>query len=861
MTPTTVALGPVDAVTPEARLSATAALGVRVREVLNLVPDPARPSGQPATGYAVPAPAVAVETVAGLVAAFDAPGPDGTTVRHLVTGAEGTQVQGARLGQGALYLATETPDGAATPVRRVSAAETAVLQPSVPVNTVGVSIGYATDPAQGLLPGRYGYRLAYAYDDGSLGPATAPREAYVSPVPAGLWPFTVYGSNAEGNGAVLLDGSAAAAAFRAFSAEGDSGGVVMFIEGDRYTATASADLTVPTTLTSLTVTPALRRDYADGARVRFGERTAVTFTLALATVLPPSATAVRLLLTAPGPSRVNETTVRADDLVAAPYFDLGPVGLGAGAAFVFEGTEAKILGRPLYAEGHVGQHTLLARRVATTGGRLVFGGVALDLATPAVPLAATSGDARDVLVRVTVETEAGPRVRWALATAPGATGSLARPATGSVWYYPDARASAFDFYARDAGTSDPFVHTARLPLSPALTQNAAYAAAVDVDVSTSDGGAPAPDAATRTAQNAILDDNPGRVLLTGAGRPYEWLAERLSSPGPAGQSCMGFAAFGGALSQGQFGEYPLVAFYERSVFAGAFSDTGELTRWRPLEQERGAVSPQAFAAHGSAIYYLAADGLYALTADGGRSARLSAPVQRLSGARALGGVLLPGPQSCVGVYDDGVRLEVWVGSASDDVPCVWVYSVAASTADTPRWGRLARSRTFFQPASAPDVGLYGIGPGSADSGTLYAETDTEAVRGDAFSLATAGLTPAGGTSVVLFRLGLVADLACRARLGLYEDAEAQAAPGTRRETTDALGGHAPSYETLLDADVRRETPVRYRMLRTSVRIDTGTAATGVAGTDALPRVGDRLVGLTYSTTGAVRARRTRILAT
>ena len=77
----TIPLGPLDAVTPEAALTEAvgATLGVRVREVTNLVPDPSRPDGQPSRGYLVPQAASSLDVTA-CRARFDRPDVAG----HLV---------------------------------------------------------------------------------------------------------------------------------------------------------------------------------------------------------------------------------------------------------------------------------------------------------------------------------------------------------------------------------------------------------------------------------------------------------------------------------------------------------------------------------------------------------------------------------------------------------------------------------------------------------------------------------------------------------------------------------------------------------------------------------------------------------
>lgn len=846
--PVTIPFGPVDAVTPEANLVGArgATLGVRVREVADLIPDPSRPSGQPATGYAVPAPPVLVDTVADRVAAFDHPSGEGfySAVRPA-----GSQVQGARLGRGALFLTTEAADGTAGTVQRVSPqGAVSVLQPAVPPRSAyTLASTVPVEPGDGLMPGRLGVRTAYAYRDGSLGPATAPDVLTVQQ--ATTLPYTVTTGGAVGATSIGISSTSAnpSVEFARWLAASDvdpvTGLVVVLVyDGTRFIRTIGVRATsVSPTAAQIDFDVPLAEAIVAGWTLRFGERVDVRVTRAATSPLPADARGLALLLTRP---LTRDGTDDADGLFASAYYSAGQLGPDAGATLMLD---ADALAGPLYAEGHVGQHGLRARRVAETAGRLLFGGVAFDLVRPSLGHVTISGT-YEFVVRVTVQAESGPIYRWS-------EPELDEAGMGLVGYphYPDARAEAFDVYARAAGSSGPFRWSARLQLTPALTQNAAYAdfPALPIPLAGA-SGEEAPDAAGRAAQNAVLDDDPGRVLLTGFARPYELLAERLSSPAPAGQSCMGFAAFGGALSTGQFGEYPVVAFYGRSVFAAAFSDTGEITRWRPVEQERGAVGPNAFAAHGGGIYYLATDGLYGLSAAGGVSARLSAPVQRLSGARALGAVLTPSAASCVGVYDDGTRLEVWVGSADNgdpngDAGGTWVYSLGASTQETPRWGRLSRQRTFFLPASAPDVGLYGL-----DGDDLHAETDTAAERGLAFSLVTAGVESAGGAVAKIARLSAVTDLSCPVALALYEDVPTDTVPGERPQA-----GETPVFSGVLAPDERFEMRLGLRSRRASVRLASGAAA----GSDTAPRVGDRLISLTMATGGPVRGRRATLPGT
>lgn len=871
--PVTIPFGPVDAVTPEGRLVGArgATLGVRVREVRDLVPDPSRPSGQPATGYAVPAPPALVSTAAGRVAVFDHPSGSGV---FSVTGDPGTQVQGARLGRGALFLATETPDGEATPLRRIAPDGTeATLAVSVPDVVLDVTTDVPDIGATGVMPGRYGLRQAYAYEDGSLGPATLPVVANVTG--ATSLPYVTVGSTAAASttidiafAALVIPDPPVQDYYRAAGGRDTDAatGLPVLLVGDpafqqRLLVTGVEAVPGQPRVARLTLSQALTFDVPADTPARFGERVRVTITRSADSPLPALARGVAVLLTAPIKA---DGTEDAAGLYASPYYVLGRIGPEAGSRVRVDGPEAAVLGGPVYAEGHVGAHAMLARRIAETAGRLVLGGVAFDLARPDLPHVQTTGD-YEFVTRVTVETEGGPVVRWSAPARDEATLAL----SGEV-SYPDARAAHMDVYAREFGTADRYRWAARIQLTPALTQNAAYAAAapgeIDLAAAAANASAPlAPTDADRAAENAVLDDDAGRVLVSGFARPYELLAERLSRPGPAGQRVQGFAAFGGALSAGQFGEYPLVCFYDRSVFAAAFSDTGEILRWRPVEQERGAVGPQAFAAHAGGIYYLAADGLYALSASGGVSARLSAPVQRLSGARALGAVLTPSPASCVGVYDDGTRLEVWVGSADDGAPDdgpagTWLYSVAASTQETPRWGRLSRARTFFLAASAPDVGLYGLdGAGlGGPAGALYAETDTDAERGLAFSVVTAGIESAGGSVAKVARLSAVADLSCPVLLSLFEDVPTDTAPGERPDASaDGASADTPVFSGVLQPDERFEMRLGLRSRRLSVRLDAGTPA----GTAVLPRVGDRLLSLTMATSGPVRSRRATLPGT
>lgn len=856
--PVSVPLGPLDSVTPESRLPTArqATLGVRVRDVANLVPDPARPGGAPATGYAVPAPAVEVQAESGMVAAFDSPTGEGF---YLASGPG--QVQGARLGRGALFLARETADGKATPLVRVGVdGSEGAFQPAVPVVDYSATSSRPLTGARGIRPGRYGLRFAYAYEDGSMGPATGPMILSVAEPTAA---YAVRVDAAVNDTSLVLDGGVAAATYNNYTDAYPEGVPFVVTAGSARTTVSVIGADVNDDGDSvMTLADPLPAGVEAGAPADYLGRAVVTFTRGAADAYADVPTApvkgVVVLLTSP--------LYTAEDVRVAlferPYFVSGTLGLAAGSTVrigsvrstdnaVSETSEGDSSGQ-VYAEGHLGAHGILARRVAHTAGRLLVGGLALDLARPTLPHTAATG-AYEFLLKAVVRTDAGPVVRWSEPEAHGDTLTLTGPVS-----YPDARAETLEVYARETALAGPYKRLVRYQMTPALTQNAAYSTTrgsfLDVDSLALENasGPDAPDAAARAADNAVLDDDPGRILLTGFARPYEMLAERLSSPGPAGQRVQGFAAYGGALSYGQFGEYPVVCFFDRSVFAAAFTDDGELARWRPVEQERGAVGPQAFAVHSSGVFYLASDGLYLLTASGGVSQRLSDPVQRLSGARALGPVLAPSPASCVGVYDDGVRLETWIGGAgTDGGPAqTWVYSLSASTQDVPRWGRLLRARSFFLPAQAPDVGLYGI---DAATGRLFAETDTAAERGDTLSLVTAGVESAGGSAAVLARMNTVTDLACPVLLRLYEDAPTDAAPGERPDDFDTA-----FFSAVLQPDQRFDMRLGSRTRRFSVRLDTDAA---LSGSPLAPRVGDRLLSFVFATRGPVRSRRAQLQAT
>lgn len=889
-------LGPLDTSTPDGAV-AVSARGVALREASGVVP-------LGADGYLVPAAASRGKAVAGLLSAAVqarerySEGDDKTTQpmqRVLaVTEDDVRLVDPTSTADDVVALAFDTSDDtrrpqvapaggsdlvvatglATTPERPVLVRGDGALpwdgdeRPWIPDSRVATVSTVAREPGEtgGLTFGLYGVRYAAVRADGSLGPASMPTVFFhVSPaayewdlataITAGDATITL---TSGGSAAAIVDDLRALAAVypAGVPARVEGGGVLYLTGGVVSGVNATFDLVEDAPY-----------DVALPAGVSLGERAPLSLEAVGMAYPVPGMTAgdaetlfsgVAVLLSAPLSSPTGgglDLVSAAEPAAESAYFRAGTFGFKEGTAYL-EGTvdvtltSAELLERAAYVEGAV-PDGVRALGVGAFAGRVALTGVALDPVppSPGASFQVLTAGATRYLASVRLMTDSGPLVRWSEPFTAHADGVTAR--SGLFWY-PSAQATRIDLY-RETATTDVYGLGERIALRPTATGGAAYAVRAGALASVA-GADLAPDAAGRAVANGELDTNARRVLVSGAGRPFEALAERVLEIGATpSDAVVGLAPLSSALSSGQFGEYPVVALCRASVWGLGLTDTGEVAAVRSVTTARGCVGPEAFVADGGALYYLSADGLYAIGLAGvGRDTNIAAALFTPEEGRpphTSAYTMAPDASAVLFVFDDGRRRELWaVCPDADGTRRAFVLDLRTAPS-TPRWTVLDRPRTgALRLASGTDLlctTLDAAGLVHEDGRSPVEDAEPDDV--ERWRLATATVPLAGGLRAVLRRVAASGDLSGRLDMAVT----------SRTRTSDVDGRplrlDTPLVTVLLDSAVGHEASAPAHVAHAGVTLAPGATSTPVAG--------DRVLAVHFALDEPVRARRRRALLT
>jgi len=287
------------------------------------------------------------------------------------------------------------------------------------------------------------------------------------------------------------------------------------------------------------------------------------------------------------------------------------------------------LGLELVDDDLLTGHRLSAVSCSTYNKRLLLAGAAYDFRPPLVVRPAgpvAEGPPGSVRVAVRIETAGGTfwRVSEAFPCEADDDLSLTPGSATEVASYPDRRATEMRVY-RTLGP-DAFEEVARVSLKPALGQNLAWAATVQVEpVSGSGATMPTWEAGETDARR--IDFDPNRLLVSDTLYAEVVRARGAFEVGDGPEDgLLAVLAQGEPVSDGQFGEYPLTAVCRGSAWSLAVG-TGDvfLVDKVPLSVGRGVPAVESALSMKSGVVLATPSGLYDART-GGTDVPVSEPV-------------------------------------------------------------------------------------------------------------------------------------------------------------------------------------------------------------------------------------------
>lgn len=152
---------------------------------------------------------------------------------------------------------------------------------------------------------------------------------------------------------------------------------------------------------------------------------------------------------------------------------------------------------------------------------------------------------------------------------------------GKYFFYPDPRAYRAKIYTVTASTTDTYnlIKDMELKEHPFLN-GAYYFEGLPDGTETMEGGTPA-----ATIDNDVKTPEYlyNQVFNSEVNNPFVYRAEGNFTVGNG--KVMALASLTQALSQGQFGQYPLIVFTDEGIYAASISNTGIVTAVHPMSRE------------------------------------------------------------------------------------------------------------------------------------------------------------------------------------------------------------------------------------------------------------------------------------
>jgi hypothetical protein len=193
----------------------------------------------------------------------------------------------------------------------------------------------------------------------------------------------------------------------------------------------------------------------------------------------------------------------------------------------------------------------------------------------------------------------------------------------------------------------------------------------------SGGEPPMPDV---QATNAEGPERGGRIVYS---EPYQPGYLKAENRADVDGRILALTSTGEPVSEGQFGQYPLLALCENSLWSLEVSSDPFISGISPLETDAGIVGRRAYANIGGQIIGATGEGVRQLTPRP-QGEPLSAPLHDIEG-RFLTSL---GPATAIGHFtdDSAGRRELWVSAGGR----TWVYSLPHGT-----WSSISRARVSY----------------------------------------------------------------------------------------------------------------------------------------------------------------------
>ena len=395
-----------------------------------------------------------------------------------------------------------------------------------------------------------------------------------------------------------------------------------------------------------------------------------------------------------GAVKIERTDV-LDAIMGAAFYRVGDFpGVAALTQLETTVTDAELVSGETLDDDNLWQHDLEASAAFSYNEQLVLGDAQYDFRRPNTMAQFDLGSKNRTLstdyawrLGVTIKTAKGTfqRIGDPVYTLSGATTVKARgvysfPSTAwqdGMLVYPDRRVTQFQIYV-DNNNDGAFELLATYTAQ--RVGNLSYASVASIDLTGSLTTA-MPDLDTI---HATRDRDPNRVLRSEAFQAQRMpAANALYSAVSDSDAVIAFQANTLPISEGQYGDAPLIVFGRHTTRALEMDASGALTRAIPLAQ-KGVVSRYGVTNGDGVIFVAAEDGIWTYT-PGLSTEPVSAPVH----AREATADLIDDLDSdtTLAYIDDGRgNREVWVGTASK----TWAYSVGYR-----RWFTLDRKRVAF----------------------------------------------------------------------------------------------------------------------------------------------------------------------
>ena len=588
------------------------------------------------------------------------------------------KMQGAQLGEHMYLTITESPpatgvpfaeQGYPTAVKEVRDDVVLSMKPvDRPQLTVTSGVTAVTDQniERKLEPGRYAYRFAFRYRDGSVGAPSVPHFITI-----GLDLTTI--SAAVSKGDTQFTVTNIDSFITGFIEAGEAGND----QGIVYVGTETLEWESFNTSTGVVTLKTGTQFYQDhavftGVDLNRGYWIKFQFGAALTANWDDVITGMQISM--------SQKVVNDEDALRNPYYDVVQIEgvVPADASVYFSETNDLISGYPVLDETLLTAHEIGAGAVFAYNSRLHLGDITTDFAKPEFVFDMGIGT-QGVRFGVKIETANGEFIRISDG---GPVDSLNVKVVDNMFIYPDVRATEFYIYVEDSPGSGMYVLGATLKPKKSSVLNIAYYQA-DGPITCTVSATVMPDVDTVNAEN---DRTPNTFYVSDIFQPRSLRAANVFEVGESNNDpVIGFAVNSLAVSEGQFGQFPLIVLSNETVSIMSVGSGGLIYSNVQRIANRGCVGRYAFATVESRVYFASRDGIWAIGPLISEDA-VSASIHYHYNANDLFGCL--DNDTCLGYYNDTTRgrRELWVGAGK----LVFGFSEIHGT-----WFILDRSRRAF----------------------------------------------------------------------------------------------------------------------------------------------------------------------